>query len=91
MPLGGAIGAERALHNGWRSYGIAMVVGLVIGAFGCWTFQLSTEWLVPRSRVRSYTGWKVGLIYFVYYGGMAWSIVLSLLSGWLTHSVLIFR
>ena len=87
MPLGGATAGAITLHSGWGSYGVAIIVGSIVGGIGAWSFRLGSYTLVPQSRTTPYTKWETGIIYCIYIGGMAWSLILSWVGFCLAHTL----
>jgi hypothetical protein len=86
-PLGGSIGAARTLEKGWSIYGIAILVGVLVGASGAWVIWIVFGAARRRSQVKPYRPWQLRAIYL---GGAAWACVLAVAGFWLTRTLVYY-
>jgi hypothetical protein len=83
-PLGGSIGAARTLDKGWSSYGLAILVGILVGAIGAWAIWIVFGAARRRARAKPYLPWQLRLIYV---SGATWACVLAVAGFWLTRTL----
>jgi cell division protein FtsW (lipid II flippase) len=87
MPLVGALATVRDVQKGWLGYGVAIVVGVVIGLFCAWAMRAVGTALATRSRPGSDRGWKFRLLYI---GASVW-IIFALFIGSCVAAALVRR
>jgi hypothetical protein len=83
-PLGGSIGAARTLDKGWSYYGLAILVGILVGAIGACAIWIVFNAARRRAHAKTYLPWQLRLIYV---SGATWACVLAVAGFWLTRTL----
>ena len=83
-PLGGSIGAARILDRGWSSYGVAFLVGILVGGIGAWLIWSVFGVARRRAHAEPYLPWQLRLLYLT---GATWACVLAVAGFWLTRTL----
>jgi hypothetical protein len=83
MPLAGALATLRDVQNGWLGYGLASVIGLVIGGLCVWAMRAVGSYFATRSSAGSETlrPWYFRALYVA---AAVWIIVALFLGSWVT-------
>ena len=86
LPLAGALSTVQDMQKGWAGYGLAIIVGALVGALCAWAMQATGAYFVTRFGTRSDASEK----YFrVLYGtAAAWVILAFFLGSWVTAAVM---
>ena len=83
-PLVSSIEAARTFARDWSSYGLALVVGICIGAIGAWAMGIAFAAARRRFGAGSLRPWKLPEIYL---GGVVWGCLLGVAAFCLTRKL----
>ena len=83
-PLVSSIEVARTFARNWSSYGLALVVGICIGAIGAWAMWIAFGAARRRSEAGSLRPWKLQAIYL---GGVVWGCLLGVAAFCLTRTL----
>lgn len=86
MPLAGALATVRDVQKGWLEYGIAIVVGVVVGPFCAWVMRAVGTALAARSGAGSDR--RRGNFRLLYVGASAWIVLALLIGSWVAAAVI---
>lgn len=84
MPLVGALATVRDVQKGWLGYGVAIVVGAVVGLSCAWAMRAVGTALATRSGAGSDRRWNFR---FLYIGASAWIILALLIGSWVAAAL----
>jgi len=77
MPLAGALATLRDIQKGWLGYGVAVVVGVVVGLLCAWAMRAVGTALATRSGAGSIREDELPLLYVVRQRGSFWPSLLE--------------
>ncbi|HZQ22696.1 MAG TPA: hypothetical protein VFA89_07835 [Terriglobales bacterium] len=86
MPVAGALATVRGAQKGWLGYGIAIIVGVLIGVLCAWAMRATGTRLAGRSGA----GPDKRRLHFrlLYVGAAAWIILALFIGSWLAGAVI---
>jgi uncharacterized membrane-anchored protein len=86
MPLAGALATVRDVQKGWAGYGLAIIVGAVVGVLCAWAMRAAGTSFASRSRARSDTKpWNFRVLYVAAAG---WIVLALFLGSWVTGALM---
>ena len=87
MPTAGALATVKDIPRGWAGYGVAIMVGVLLGVGCAWAMRTLGGRLAARSAPTpdSPNTWRFRALYT---GAVLWIIVALFLGSWATEAVL---
>jgi hypothetical protein len=79
MPLAGALATVRDIQKGWVGYGLAIIVGVLVGVLCAWAMKAIGIAFATRSGARSDRYFRI-----LYVAAVAWIILALFLGSWVT-------
>jgi hypothetical protein len=83
MPLAGALATVRGMHKGWVGYGLAVIIGIVVGGLCAFAMRAAGNSLAIQSAAGSAArqSWYFRVLYIA---AVVWAVVALFLGSWLT-------
>lgn len=82
LPLAGALSTVRDIQKGWVGYGLAIMIGTLVGVLCAWTMRAVGAYFATRFSAKSDTSeWYFRTLYGA---AAAWIILALFLGSWAT-------
>jgi hypothetical protein len=89
MPIAGALATVKDVHKGWIGYALAILVGVVVGAFCAWAMRTIGSKVAGDSKPGT-EAQKPWLLRMLYAATVIWIVFALFLGSWLTEASLRF-
>ncbi len=89
MPIAGALATVKDIQKGWVGYALAILVGVVVGAFCAWAMRAVGSKVAGDSKPGA-EAQKPWLFRMLYAATVIWIVFALFLGSWLTKASLRF-
>jgi len=89
MPIAGALATVKDIQKGWIGYGLAILIGIVVGALCAWAMRTAGSKVSGDSKPRAEVQ-EPGLFRMLYAVTVIWIVFALFLGSWLTKACLRF-